>query len=89
MVHCWAVQFGLILWTIHAYLGWQAEPYGGRITTGRKAIVREKVTTERSYTGTRSPGGSMFSRGDIKDRGIGGLSDRGLANDLGDFDRDE
>jgi len=67
LIHCWAIQFALILWSIHAYLGWNAEtPYRPLVGVGRKVVGRERIT-ERTYAS-----GSGLGSGDaIRHRDLG------------------
>jgi len=78
VVNNWAVQFFLILWTIHAYLGWKADPFEVRFSSGRtKTITRERV----NY-----PAGSRITP--LRGEKLGGglvSSDYGV----GDYDRED
>ncbi|GAU90336.1 hypothetical protein RvY_02765 [Ramazzottius varieornatus] len=65
MVNTWGVQFALILWFIHSYLGYTAEGYQlryvPRTATGSSRITtstRETIKDRSLYN--RSPGGSIL-----------------------------
>ncbi|OQV14569.1 hypothetical protein BV898_11289 [Hypsibius exemplaris] len=56
----WAVVFALTLWTIHAYLGLQSEPYQIRYTSGPNRVyqTRERIVTSvGDRSGLKARGG--------------------------------
>lgn len=63
MVNTWGVQFALILWFIHSYLGYTAEGYQLRYvprTAGTRVTTRETIKDRTLYN--RSPGGTHRDR---------------------------